>query len=49
MERTEINGGLVMLFSENGVTDVRNGQTYSVVVCRKRDEKFFTETNASDE
>lgn len=48
MERIEINGELVMLVSENGVTDTRNGQTYSVVVCRKRDERFFAGTNTSD-
>ena len=48
MERTEISADLVMLKSDKSITDTRNDRGYSVVVCRKRDERFFTEDDTAN-
>lgn len=41
--RTVIKEGWVKLTSPNGVKDTRNGETYSEVVCKDTDEKWFVE------
>lgn len=43
MKRTELQNGLIKLECENGIIDKRNGRVYSVVVCKKQDEKWFSE------
>lgn len=43
MEREVMENGLIHLFSENGVRDIRTDQIYSEVIIKPQYEKYFVE------